>query len=548
MTSSRVSRYLFIAQLICIIIGGTARWVLADELWIPPTSQSDMGGLEVASNVVWPASPSGAVRLAWAIPNDLQTFNGAKLAIIPGSADGNSTVNVFICPAQNGNSVSAGCAGPFPQAFTGAANQLVEVEIGGLLGSRIGTPGATYLAVLAYTAPTTSSDHVLGLRFSYTRTAPGGAATLGANTFTGTQTAPAFVGDGSGLTNLAAPSGVPKGNGTVNSIPVWSGTSTLGTSQITQSASGVQLPFNVQLAPGSQGNQVSFGAPNSETGMTIGGPIGRSDIRFDGSTLRLVVGAGGGPPAATSGVSISPLSVQLPNNVAFLAGAQGNQVQFGSPNGETGMTISGGSGRADLRFDGTLKLLNGPAGSAPPATNGLAITTAGLVGVGTSSPAARLHVEGGTGFGAVGVFGVSANAAGVGVYARNLSGGQALFVDGSAGQARGQGGLVKAMIYVQQDGTILRCYNGITNSSTGSCGFTISKHLGGPGEYDINFGFQVDDRFISVTARDPDILNTHVNASFRYLGFSNQEVQVDTVITNANNDFGDDANFMIIVY
>ena len=76
------------------------------------------------------------------------------------------------------------------------------------MASRIGVPGANYLAVLAYSTPTTTTDHIVGLRFAYEPAPPAGVATLGANTFSGAQTAPAFVGDGSGLTNLPVPGGV----------------------------------------------------------------------------------------------------------------------------------------------------------------------------------------------------------------------------------------------------------------------------------------------------------------------------------------------------
>ena len=185
-------------------LAGVATRAHADEIWVAPTSQADIGGLGIASNVFWPVTPIGVVRLAWAIPGDLQTFQSAKIAMIPSSPGGASTLNVLVCRAQNGNAVTAGCAGPFTQGFTGVANQLVEVEIGSLISTSIGTPGANYLTVLAFTTPTTTTDHIVGLRFSYVPTTPTGVATLAANTFTGTQTAPAFAGDGSAVTNVNA--------------------------------------------------------------------------------------------------------------------------------------------------------------------------------------------------------------------------------------------------------------------------------------------------------------------------------------------------------
>ena len=58
--------------------------------------------------------------------------------------------------------------------------------------------------------------------------------------------------------------------------------------------------------------------------------------------------------------------------------AGGSTIQFGTPNFETGMTISGGN-RADVRFDGsTLKLLAGAGVDIPPTGNGIAINTAGI--------------------------------------------------------------------------------------------------------------------------------------------------------------------------
>ncbi|MEP6902890.1 MAG: tail fiber domain-containing protein, partial [Actinomycetota bacterium] len=105
-------------------------------------------------------------------------------------------------------------------------------------------------------------------------------------------------------------------------------------------------------------------------------------------------------------------------------------MQFGAPNSETGMSNIVGSGRADIRFNGTtLKIVAGPAGGPPSAANGIEISTSGNVGIGTTpvTGLGRLQVKGSTNNEATlfaentagggnfkfGVFGRSTNGAGV---------------------------------------------------------------------------------------------------------------------------------------
>jgi len=188
-------------------------------------------------------------------------------------------------------------------------------------------------------------------------------------------------------------------------------------------------------------------------------------------------------------------------------GSGGGFITFGSPNSETGMTINGtASKRADIRFDGsTLKLVATSVAGPPSVNNGLAITTAGNVGIGTATPVSKLHVLSSQANTAA-VYGNATAAGGVGVYAQSAAG-PALHAEGNATQAREKGGFVKAMAYIDPflpaAQYVVRCYNSQTSgnqSSTAPCGITVTRT--GPGRYIIDFGFDVRDRFISVTPRN----------------------------------------------
>jgi trimeric autotransporter adhesin len=122
------------------------------------------------------------------------------------------------------------------------------------------------------------------------------------------------------------------------------------------------------------------------------------------------------------GTEQAGIKLQVNGPASFAPGGNGGGfVSFGTPNFETGMTISGnGYSRADLRFDGsTLKLVAGPVGGPPSSANGVAITTGGDVGIGTTGPAAKLDVAAnsdaihGTSTAGIGVFGAGS---GSGVY------------------------------------------------------------------------------------------------------------------------------------
>lgn len=282
-------------------------------------------------------------------------------------------------------------------------------------------------------------------------------------------------------------------------------------------AAGIRLEVlgATHLKPGN--GAIQFGSPSGELGMSLIPTAGnRADLRFDGSTLKLVATAGVAPPSPVNGLAIttegnvgigtgSPTAgYRLEVDGATLLRPGNGMLQFGSPNSELGLTISPNVGnRADLRFDGSVLKLAATVGQSPPSVaNGIAITTAGNVGIGTAAPVAKLHAE----TPAASTAAVYANATGtggIGVYGRSTSG-TAVYAEGNAVQVRDKGGFVKAMAYIDPflpaDQYVVRCYNSQQAGSavsTAPCGITVTRN--GKGNYSIDFGFKIDDRFFSVT-------------------------------------------------
>lgn len=69
---------------------------------------------------------------------------------------------------------------------------------------------------------------------------------------------------------------------------------------------------------------------------------------------------------------------------------------FGTPNAESGFSIKGAN-RADVRFNGaSIKMVAGSGVGPPSSLSGIAVTTAGNVGIGTDAPLAKLDVRGNT--------------------------------------------------------------------------------------------------------------------------------------------------------
>ena len=74
--------------------------------------------------------------------------------------------------------------------------------------------------------------------------------------------------------------------------------------------------------------------------------------------------------------------------------ARGN-INLGTPNSETGITITN-TNRADFRFNDTTLVMAAGIGTSVPGNTGIAVNTSGNVGIGTTTPNTRLTLNGGT--------------------------------------------------------------------------------------------------------------------------------------------------------
>ncbi len=232
-----------------------------------------------------------------------------------------------------------------------------------------------------------------------------------------------------------------------------------------------------------------------------------------------------------------------------------NSAQLGGVNASEYVTITTNS---FIRNQETLQ----PTSNFNITGNGL---IGGNLGVGTTSPVTRLALNGGPGWTSNGWIGSLSMQNGSAIGWAGNSGGQRFGIgqtngglyffrtasdpgttgspaiyelvitdSGNISQARDKGGLAKAMIAVNINGTILRCYNGQTGSSAGNCGFIISHP--GAGGYRIDFGFQINDRFSIATPEHA--------GEVAIIPESTNILQVSTTLNNTPFNSG----FVIIVF
>ena len=199
---------------------------------------------------------------------------------------------------------------------------------------------------------------------------------------------------------------------------------------------GYKLEVNgaTLLTPGGSGGKIYLSTPNGETGMMIIG-ANRADVRFDGSRLRLVAGTGVGAPPPTNGIVVDTngrvgIGTTAPNQTLEVNGV----TSMGAPGSVYGYRLGNAAGpyfptlgfnahgasylAGSAGYGGILQFQNGDgkliyytgsnvgAGAAHVNTARFSIIPNGNVGIGTTTPAQTLEVNGVTSMGlAGGVYG-----------------------------------------------------------------------------------------------------------------------------------------------
>jgi len=229
---------------------------------------------------------------------------------------------------------------------------------------------------------------------------------------------------------------------------------------------------------------------------------------------------------------------------------------LGPPSGAAVM----GSGGTGVLGQSTVTNGLGVDGEAQSGGTGVFGTVAGTTGVGVYGESFATSVDN---FGVTpdGVHGTAHSSAGYGVSGNNVDpagigvfgqGGIAMYAAGNTGQSRTSSGWVKALVFSSglNSGRVATCFNSTltgANATTPPCGFTFTKAQ--TGDYIIDFGFEVDDRFFSVTPTYPD--GVFVKACTDFTGSSCNNTltanQAELTFSNSINVLVD-TKFYLIVY
>lgn len=422
-------------------------------------------------------------------------------AVAPGGQVG-ATQTLTGVPVTNGTfTVTLNAAGEFSATAFSGPDRFLEIQVRCPAGS------GSY-ALLTPRQPLTAGPYALyaanagDVAFDYAgSTSKGGPASDLA--CSGCVAATDLAANAVGATQLQ--------NGTVGLAKLSAAGSAAGQVVASNGAAAVWQDAPTSLPPsGAAGGGLSGSYPNPALAANA---VGSAQIQSGAVTLPKlsVTGSAAGQVLASTGSAAQWQAdgLTLPFSKTLSNGATGIEVQNAG-----GQGVSGRSDRADAFGVG----VSGYASAASGFTRGV---------YGQSdSPAGN------------GVGGYSAG--GIGVAGATLSG-FAMSAGGDTTQSRDRGGWLKAAVIGTSTPAFLRCFNSQDNPArtSGTCGFTITKN--GVGDYTVDFGFQVDDRFYSLAVQHTSSVTGTV---FTLAGQPNKL----GVHTFSNGSPSDVPNFHLLIY
>jgi hypothetical protein len=120
-------------------------------------------------------------------------------------------------------------------------------------------------------------------------------------------------------------------------------------------------------------------------------------------------------------------------------------------------------------------------------------------------------------------------------------------VGGNLTQTRTAGGSVKAMVFVNGiNGSIVRCYNGISGVSIPTCGISAERIT--TGFYRLSFPFQINDRFFSLSTFGFGVVVGVNDTIIGQTGTFPTPTSVNIHISETTSGGSRDGDFCFIVY
>jgi hypothetical protein len=255
-----------------------------------------------------------------------------------------------------------------------------------------------------------------------------------------------------------------------------------------------------------------------------------------------VYGSGGPSGAGVYGSGINGVGVF--GNSSSSIGVSGNSSTgfgvLGNSSASSGVYgISGGAGRGGVYGINTSSGFGVYAlttGSAGQGVWGESLGTGFANGAGSDGVHGVSHSTAGSG-----VAGVNDAKDATGVYGSDPQG-YGFVTDSHVQQGRSAGGWVKAMAYVDFGGTIHRCFNSQISGSTAStvpCGITVNTIS--TGDVVVDFGFEIDDRFVQITF-------TANQGSNQFYGLSSDGYSITNTQVEAFDSSTFPSSFYVVVY